>query len=151
MLKAQGEKNKMINYDKINRFVVVKIGDVNVHVSFSLSALEKLENDVFKNLITFVDSGDVPTLSQLVKAFKIGAMDANKALTEEKANDLALELMRGEGIPELMRVFYVTLGVSGIMGEAASAQLMENFGVTSRDEKPKNAQTEKPTKAAKKK
>lgn len=133
-----------MNYDRLKRCAVVRIGDADVSVSFSLSALEKLENNVFTNLITFADSGKVPTMTQLVEAFKIGYEDANpdKGDAEEKA----LQLMHEKGLPELMKAFYIALGASGVLGPEGSEAVMKSFGVESRDPKPKNARAEKPAK-----
>ena len=70
----------------------------------------------------------VPSLTILTTALWI-ALGGRKKLERKEAEELATDYFRENGIEGMTKLFYATLGASGVLGKATTNELFKQFGL----------------------
>ena len=120
-----------MEYSRILRRIWVKIGERDYPLSFSLSVIEKLDTSVGGNLIQNIRK--TPPMSLCIDGFAYGLMAANKGMKMEEARKLCNDYVLENGLAELIPVFFACIAASGLMGPAATKQMLEAFNMKCRD------------------
>lgn len=126
----------MMDYDRLTRKVRVMIRGEEYSLLLTLGGLAELEDKMLKEhggLIEFVQmkDGKMPPLSVLLAAFKIGLKCAKTKVAD--ADLLAENFCAEYGLDGLIKLFFVMLASSQILGKEASKNMLEAFDMESKD------------------
>ena len=128
--------------DRITHQVFEDFGGKTKSLSFTLSGLQQLEASA-GNLVELIEKQPVPSLTVLTQALWI-ALGGSKKMQRAEAEELATAYMREHGVDGMVTLFYATLGASGLMGKAATDELLKEFGFTEDGEEQPNKSVTKP-------
>ena len=113
--------------DKVTHQVFEEFGGKTHSLSFTLSGLQQLEVST-GNLFDLLEKQPVPSLTILTTALWI-ALGGRKKLERKEAEELATDYFRENGIEGMTKLFYATLGASGVLGKATTNELFKQFGL----------------------
>lgn len=116
-----------MTYSEIKRTANIEINGEQYELRFTLAGLEQLESRMTGSLFDSVSSGGVPKLTTLVDTFWIGFSGAGRQMKRDDAAALAASYMRENGMDAAVTLFYTLLALSGILGKAASANMLASF------------------------
>lgn len=138
-------------YDRLTRRLHVEIGEEEYLLAFTLGGLQELESRAGKPIIDIASAGTVPPLSILVDGFWIALRDGgnDKRYTRNEGEKLASRYIEEseDGVVSLGNLFFLLIGVSGLMGAKFRHQMLEQAGLEDKDESASVAETPKKPKA----
>lgn len=138
----------MMTYSEIKRTASIEVSGETYELRFTLAGLEQLESRMTGSLFDSVSSGGVPKLSTLVDTFWIGINGmGGKPMKRDDAAAIATAYMRENGMDAAVTLFYTLLALSGILGKAASANMLASFNGGETDAKNGTAEAEKASEA----
>lgn len=124
----------MKRYDRITRKVFVDVEGREYALLFTLQGLTQLEAVSGQPIMAMTGNGNVPSLTLLVEAFKIGLMGVkNNQLQEAKCPAIAEQYLQIYGFEGMVNLFFALLATSGLLGPKRSNDILTKLGVSPLD------------------